>query len=289
MTTDTACYLPLGSRVDPDGRTVERFRATAHTASAWNLADQHGGPVSGILTRAMERCSPREGTRLSRITVEILGAVPVAEIEVSAWVERPGRRIELVAAEIRATGPDGEPRAVARASAWRLVTHATDEVASSTDSGMGDAPADDAEGQGSAILPKAWRAGFVNALDWHLSELPGPEGGPTGGWLRLRVPLVAGEEPTPTQRVLTIVDVANGVGARLDARHFTFLNTEVSVHLYEPPTGLWVGLRAETSVGRDGIGMSAGSIHDDRGPVGRIAQNVLVERRARPTAGTQPA
>ena len=53
---------------------------------------------------------------LARITVEILGAVPIGEMEVETAVERPGRSVELLAGEVRADG-----RAVLRARAWRVL------------------------------------------------------------------------------------------------------------------------------------------------------------------------
>ena len=40
--------------------------------------------------------------------------------------------------------------------------------------------------------------------------------GPAGMWLRLRVPIVAGEEPTPFQRVAAAGDFGNGVAAAFD-------------------------------------------------------------------------
>ena len=53
--------------------------------------------------------------RIGRITVEILGPVPLAPLTVEARVVRPGRSVELLEASL--AGPDGE---VMRASAWRV-------------------------------------------------------------------------------------------------------------------------------------------------------------------------
>jgi hypothetical protein len=73
--------------------------------------------------RGLERCEQRDDTRLSRVMVDLLGPVPA---EGDLWVrtrrERSGKQIELLSAEMLAPGPDGEPRAVARASGWRLQT-----------------------------------------------------------------------------------------------------------------------------------------------------------------------
>jgi hypothetical protein len=45
--------------------------------------------------------------------LDILGAIPVNPVRVRAWVQRPGKRISLLVAEIAPTG-EGDRRAVAR-------------------------------------------------------------------------------------------------------------------------------------------------------------------------------
>ena len=64
------------------------------------------------------------------MTLDILGAIPVAPVKVRAWVERPGRRISLLVAEMIAARPGGPDRAVARVTAWLLATSDTSDVAS---------------------------------------------------------------------------------------------------------------------------------------------------------------
>jgi len=90
---------------------------------------QNAAPVSALLVRALEGCSPRHDTRLSRVAVDLLGPVPVSDqLWVRASVERPGTKIELLEAEMLAPGPDGRRRPVAKALAWRFQEHDTDEL-----------------------------------------------------------------------------------------------------------------------------------------------------------------
>ena len=270
-------YTLLKTELDDQGLACETFATSLAVSSAWGPI-QHGGPVSGLLTRAMERCHPREGTRLSRITVEILGAVPVAEIRVTARVARPGRRIELLHAVLEARDPAGEWRPAASAAAWRLATQDTSEVVRSADAPVA-LPPDVGLVDTGLHLPAIWpRAGFISALDWHITSQGIEPGEPTMAWVRLLRPLVEGEEPSPAVRLMTVADVANGIGARLDPTTHTFMNTDVSVHLHREPDGEWTGIQAETSVGPDGIATSAAVLHGASGPVGRIAQTILVER-----------
>ena len=75
------------------------------------------------------RCEARDDTRLSRVMIDLLGAIPAeGDLWVCSRVERSGKQIELVSAEMLAPGKDGEPRPVARASGWRLKTIDTAEV-----------------------------------------------------------------------------------------------------------------------------------------------------------------
>ncbi|MDM7489361.1 thioesterase family protein [Rhodococcus sp. CSLK01-03] len=273
------CYRLDDTETAADGTTWEVFNPSHHVASPWGPGIQHGGPVAGLLTRALEGCRPRVGTRISRVTVEILGPVPISELHTRVWVERPGRRIELLAAELRAAYPDGSIRPVARAHAWRLATGTTGDVAHHVDPRLPFGEGHDTDDLGSFPLPDSWRIGFVNAVDWQLVSPIGIRNTPTTAWMRLAQPLVQDETTSDLVQTVAIADIANGLGARLDPREWTFLNTELTVHLFEPPAGPWIGLECETSIGHDGIGMSAAVIHAPSGPVGRVTQNVLVEKR----------
>ncbi|HEV7359865.1 MAG TPA: thioesterase family protein, partial [Mycobacterium sp.] len=42
--------------IDADDDLGEKFRATDLARGTWSAAIQHGGPVSALLARALERC-----------------------------------------------------------------------------------------------------------------------------------------------------------------------------------------------------------------------------------------
>ncbi|RFZ62147.1 hypothetical protein BB170200_01880 [Mycobacterium marinum] len=114
--TDSYCEL-----IDDADALGEKFAATDLVRGTWSASIQHGAPVSALLVRALQRCAWREDTRLSRVVVDLIGAVPAdGDLWVSSRIERGGKQIELVSAELAAPGPDGRPRAAARASGWRL-------------------------------------------------------------------------------------------------------------------------------------------------------------------------
>ncbi len=81
------------------------------------------------MTKLIEELANDSGMRIGRVSMDILGAIPVAPVRVRAWVERPGRRIALLAAEMVAAPPGGSDRVVARASTWLLATSDTADVA----------------------------------------------------------------------------------------------------------------------------------------------------------------
>ena len=98
-------YYELIDETDPQG---EKFVATDLVRSTWSAAIQHGAPVSALLVRALERCQARDDTRLSRVMIDLLGPVPAeGDLWVRSRIERPGKQIELVSAEMLALGPDG--------------------------------------------------------------------------------------------------------------------------------------------------------------------------------------
>ena len=76
-------------------------------------------------------------------------------------IERSGKQIELISAEMLALGPDGDPRPVARASGWRLQTIDTSAVVH--------APAPPLRPLADACtrdMKKDWDRNYVHSLDW---------------------------------------------------------------------------------------------------------------------------
>ena len=264
-------YYELLDPVDPLG---ERFRATDMVRSTWSSHIQHGGPVSALLVRAMERCEQRPDTRLTRVVVDLLGGVPAdGDLWVSATLDRGGKQIELVSAVLLGQGPDGTPRPVARASGWRFQT--LDTAALETASVAPLPPREDGRNRN---LADKFEPNYVHSTEWLWLTDP-MAAGPGESWIRLLVDLVKGEAMTPMQRLFSIADCANGIGSRIDITRFTFLNTDLAVHVHRVPVGEWVGIRSETRYGPDGIATTVGTLFDDDGAVGVIQQAVLVRPR----------
>lgn len=98
-------------------------------------------------------------------------------------------------------------------------------------------------------------------------------------WARQRVALVADEEPSPVQRLITVADSGNGLSGRYDFNHWWFINTELTVHLHAVPVGEWVAVQALSTLDRAGLGLAETELYDEGGRVGRGAQALLVGAR----------
>ena len=98
-------------------------------------------------------------------------------------------------------------------------------------------------------------------------------------WMRLRQPLIEGEELDPLTRVLAVADSGNGVSSTLDIRTHLFINVDLTVNLHRLPSGDWVCLDSLTIPDRRGIGLSDSSLFDQDGPIGRATQALLVAAR----------
>ena len=251
-------FVPLGD---------DRWQATAHTTGPWDARFQHGGPPSALLGRAVERCAPRADVVVARLTVEILGAVPVGELELRSRVARPGRSVELVEAVLSAGGRD-----VARAAAWRVL-RTTQAVPSRVPA----APAVPADS--TPVRAEGWVDGYLSAVEWRFAEGRFGQPGPATAWTRLLHPLVPDEDNSPLTRVLAVADSGNGLSSELDMTRWHFINPELTVHLHREAVGEWVCVEARTAISPGGAGLATTALHDLDGPLGVGAQSLLVAPR----------
>lgn len=258
---DDAFYLPLGD---------DRWRATVHTTGPWDARFQHGGPPSALLARAIEQCSPRDDMLIARMTVDILGAIPVGELELRSRMLRPGRSVELVEAALSAGG-----REVARAQAWRVLR--TDQKIAPRQPPAPSTPPLSAESTSSAA--DGWVDGYLSAVEWRFTAGAFGQPGPATAWTRLRHPIVSGEPPSPLQRVLAVADSGNGISGELDLTKWHFINPELTVHLHREAVGAWICLEAQTAISPGGVGLATSVLSDLDGPIGVGAQSLLIAQR----------
>lgn len=256
-------YVPVGE---------SSFVSTAATVGPWSPKLQHAGPPIALVARALERLpGAPEGARVARVTVEILAPVPVdGVLELDAQVVRPGGKIAMLEAQARV----GD-KVLLRARAWRL----TAAAGRSTEIDHAPAPPLPAvsENQGFHGVPNF---GYADALEWRFVEGRFDARGPAVLYTRPRLPLVPGETMSPLQRVLVMLDAANGVSAELDPRAWTFVPVDLTCVLFGAPASAWVGMDARTTIGDDGLGLARTTIFDEHRVIGRSLHTLWIEPRA---------
>jgi hypothetical protein len=80
-----AYYRPRGNR---------RYEPTRATESPWDRTAQHGGPPAALLAHVIDQTV--EGPlRVGRISVDILGPIPLREAVVEVSVIKPGTSVRV--------------------------------------------------------------------------------------------------------------------------------------------------------------------------------------------------
>jgi hypothetical protein len=256
---------------EPDG---SRYVPTELARGPWNPHALHGGPPAGLLARSVELAPGGESMQVARITLELLRPVPLAPLEVETMLLRPGRKVQLLGASMRAGATE-----VARAVALRMRT--ADLPVPSVPAGPPSPPGPES-GQ---VGRPAWESlsdypAFHNAGVEHRFVAGGfDQPGPATDWIRLLVPLVAGEVTSPLASTVAVADFGNGVSWVLPRQDgWQFINPDLTVALYRLPAGEWVCLEAETAVEGHGIGQALSRLWDVQGRLGWALQSLLLAR-----------
>jgi len=240
------------------------FVSTPWSRGPWSLDSQHGGPPAALLGRAIELLPTDVPMQVSRFTIEILRPIPVVPLRVESKVVRPGKRVQFCEAALL-NGAD--PVALVRA--WRI--RAGDgEAPLVTDGDVPRAPFECPELE----FPPEPKESYMHGMEWRTADGK-PFNGPSTVWFRARIPLVAGEEPSPLQRLLLAADCGNGISAEVDFSSL-FINVDLSVHVTRLPKGEFVALRARTRIEPTGVGVASSSLWDEHGRLGTGAQSLYV-------------
>lgn len=269
-----AYYVRLGEpSVDAEGVRTARVRSTVHAQGAWRAEEMHMAAVSGLLLHEVLAHETTPALRVGRLSYDILGTLWAGELEVVTRTLRPGRTIELVESVLHARG-----RTVLTLRVWLLSTSDTSAVAHVPDRplpGRGQVTGTDA-------MPE-WDGGFIATLTG--VEVSGHARGNGRVWLTTEHDMVAGEQTTDLVRLIGIADGANGIAPALEPKPggWFFPNVDLQIHLFREPTGHWLGLAGQVTVGPDGVGLTSTVLHDDDGPFAHAEQTLTV--RAWPAEG----
>jgi acyl-CoA thioesterase len=242
-----------------------RFRATDLVGGAWDVGQQHIASALGLLVHAVERDRDRrrpDGLMVGRLSYDILGTVPVGDVEVEVQVLRPGRTIELVGATLAHAG-----RTVVHLRAWLLQRRDNRSIAGTplrVMPGPSDVPPWDAT--------TVWPGGFIASVEVRRDQ---EHPGRARFWVRTGTRLV--DEPaSAVARLAGLLDIANGMTVRAAPEEVAFPNVDLTAHFFREPEGEWLGFDTSVTFGATGTGLTSSVLHDEQGPFGTSAQSLTV-------------
>jgi hypothetical protein len=259
-----AIYLPEGQF---------RFVPTELARGPWDPAAQHGGAPAALIARAVEQVDSAVPMDVVRLTYEFLRPVPLTPLELRTRVLRPGKRVQLIGATLHA-----DEQEVARATALRIRSDAVPAPQGDLEPPPHGGPATSAP----IHMPAFERGPTMFARDGmevRFAQGAFADVGPAFAWFRLQAPLVAGEDPSPLQRLAAAGDFGNGIATAVSWATHVFINPDLTLYVERLPRGEWVGLDAVTRVGDAGIGVSDSALYDEHGRVGRAQQGLYVAER----------
>jgi hypothetical protein len=294
-------HEPLADATANDSDSIfrtdgQRFVPTVHARGPWDPHALHGGAPAALITAAFERMQPGAELRIARLGFQFLRPVPLAPLELSTTIVRPGRRVQELAGELRVAASETGDLAgqlVCRASALRVqqVPAGLPESARAP-AGDGDTYGD---GAGASECDPLGTPETAKPLHFALDDSSEPsfaasamemrspgdprQLGPGRVWMRMRHPLLPGEQLTPLARLAATADFGNGISAALPFDRYLFINADLSIQLQRQPRGQWIGLDARTLLHEGGTGLAESVLHDAHGPVGRAFQTLVVQAR----------
>ncbi|MES1926603.1 thioesterase family protein [Salinisphaera sp. T31B1] len=246
------------------------YHATGLARGPWDMHAQHGGAPAGLLAHCAQQAAGEDFV-LARLTFELTRPVPIAPLTVTATASRgrTARRVELVLAHDDA--PVGRAVALMRREQPVHVPR-VDECL------LNPAPTQCRE-RFEAPGMASGESFHDQAMEIRFARGSSRVAGPAAAWLRLRVPLIAGQPNTPAMRAVAAADFGNGLSWILPADTHVFANTDLSVYLHRAPIGEWIGLDSETIAQPNGVGLASSTLYDTAGRIGVAHQNLLVRAR----------
>lgn len=248
-----------------------RFVSSALARGPWDPDAQHGGAPAALLMRAFERCEGGEALAMARVTYEFLRPVPLRELEVTASVTQSRRRVQWLEGSIL----DGSGTELVRARALRVIPA---DAGSVTSGGSALPPGPERGAPHQLPAPHGLPMFAHDAIEIRFVA-GGFGGGPSTAWFRLRHPLVAGERPSPLQRLAAAGDFGNGISAVLSWDEHLFINPDLTLYVDRVPVGEWICLQSQMTLAPEGIGTAESVLFDEQGRIGRAMQALLVARR----------
>lgn len=248
-----------------------RYQPSEFTRGPWRPDAQHGGPPSALLASICEE-RVETGEFLAQLSIELLRPVGLMPLTASAERSQTSGRVAKVVAELHS-----DAETVARATALVL---AETELSAPEWQGV-DEPSTEPPSPDHTVEPPRWASGDVttyhrNAVEHRFTEGSFRTPGPAVDWMRLRMPVIAGQEPTGLQRVAAAADFGSGISAVYGPKSAVgLINANLTIAFVRAHRGEWVSVDAITHVGPQGTGLGVTRLGDLNGLVAIATQSLL--------------
>jgi hypothetical protein len=258
-------------------RDGDGYVGTSLTQGGWDPGAANGGTVLALLGQHLHGVPALVPMGLSRFTADLVRPVPLGRrLHVEHRLLREGKKIQLVELLLLVDGVEH-----VRATALRVR-----EADLRAQPGL---PASTTDDRPAAALtpPEATTSlrdlnpsvpEFLRGVD--MRKASGPDGSPTGSWVRLEAEVVAGEGVNPTARLAFAFDFANLIGVVPEMGLLSMINPDVTAHVLRPPVGEWVAVTGDTRFqATTGRGVSTATLSDLDGPFAFASTSQILQPR----------
>lgn len=249
------------------------FVGTVCAQGAWDPGSQTGIAVLALFGHVLEDLPTLTPMSLARITVDLVRPVPIGRrLEIGSSIVREGKKLQVLDLVLRT---DDTEHVRARVLRLREEDH-SDRPDMPVSSTMGDPAAMLTPPEDLQPLPADVGPGMMRGLD--MRRVMVGDSGVHAFWIRLRVPVVAGEPVRATSHQCVGVDVTNCIGATFDPRVTTTINPDVTAQFLRRPEGEWTAVvghtRFDAGVAR---GISHATLSDRRGVFAAATASQLIQ------------
>ena len=250
-------------------REGEAFVPTGSGISPWNGTSQVGLALAGLAGHVLSGVPTSEPMLTTRISIDILGAVPLEPLVPHIRMLRDGRRMQVVDAEFSAGG--------------RLWLRATAVRARLSDTGEQSVP----------LTRRRWTENDVHdEHGWfeerHI-ELDRMLPGPGAIWVRFLTDIVEGEPLEPLSLAAMLGDFGNGTAPPAPVMENTLANIDITVCMSRLPRGEWMLVDAESETSGQGSGYSRTRLGDVEGMYATAMQSIFIDQRVPHMAMCKPS
>lgn len=259
--------LPYFYDIDDEGR----FAPTPLASSPWESGKQNGAGLGGLLAHLIDGVAASAPMTVARLTIDILGAAPMAPVEGRTRIVRDGERFQVSESELWIAD-----RLVARACALRTRIADTPVI----DGAPVYPPPEDCP-----VVKFMSRRAFGQYVESRTAGGNLHTPGPLALWVRFGHQHVRDVPLTPLVRAATLGDFGGGVGAHVDGREWSFANLDIALHLTREPEGEWLLIHADTMSAGNGVAHANALFADRRGAFARGHQTLFIAPQPQAAVG----